>query len=272
MAVRSALAASATLVALAFTLSTGERWRDRRRPQDLAWTAALAMFTVASVALWCGSALGWGQVTFRVFYLFGAVLNVPVLALGTLWLRSSPARSRLWTQMVVAGGAFAIGVVAVAPMRQPVPFDRLPQGSEVFGFLPRALAILGSGGGAAVVLVGAVLSIRHVAGRSGRRRLGANLLIAAGTAVLGLGGLANSLVGEMEAFALSLVIGVALLFVGYLVAVNPGTIPIRPAAAALAQGQELHQSGHQDGHQENPDHDGGGRSHDDDPAEVGSGE
>ena len=41
------------------------------------------MFAVASVALATGTSTGWDRGTFRVFYLFGAVLDVPWLALGT---------------------------------------------------------------------------------------------------------------------------------------------------------------------------------------------
>src|ERR1051326_2405962 len=79
-----ALSALATLVAVAFTAALFERWLARRRPHELAWAVSLALFTVASGALWLGTARGWDAPTFRVFFLFGAVLNVPYLALGTV--------------------------------------------------------------------------------------------------------------------------------------------------------------------------------------------
>ena len=60
-----------------------ERWLVRRRPHELAWTISLLMFAVASAALWLAEAGGWSGPTFRAFYLFGAILNVPWLALGT---------------------------------------------------------------------------------------------------------------------------------------------------------------------------------------------
>ena len=82
----AALAAAATLVAVAFTFCTLDRWLSRRRRHDLAWTVALAMFAIASSALWLGSSVGFTGPTFRVFFLFGAILNVPYLALGTVYL------------------------------------------------------------------------------------------------------------------------------------------------------------------------------------------
>src|SRR4051794_10435715 len=41
MSKEAALAAAATLLALAFALSTFERWLDRRRRHELAWTISL---------------------------------------------------------------------------------------------------------------------------------------------------------------------------------------------------------------------------------------
>jgi len=218
---QSALAAAAGLVALAFALSTFERWLDRRRRHELAWTVALAMFTVGAGALWLGAANGWNGATFRIFYLFGAILDVPFLALGTIYLLGGRSRGDAWAAGVALAAAFAAGVVAVAPLSGPVPPHRLPQGSEVFGPLPRVLAAVASGAGASVVLGGAVLSAWRLRARrrsrpgSGRLAL-ANAVIALGTLVLGASGLLNSVLGEMEAFAVTLTVGITLLFAGFL--------------------------------------------------------
>lgn len=230
------------------------------------------MFTVASGALWLGASVGWTGPTFRVFYLFGAVVNVPVLALGTLYLLGDHQRARRWCVVVALGSAFAAGVVVVAPFRQPVPVHRLPQGSEVFGPLPRVLAAVASTAGAVVVLSGAVVStLRHRrrVGAGGGRMVGANALIAAGTVVLAGGGLANSVVGEMEAFALSLVTGVLLLFGGFLVAVSrpppvtpvPGSVEAFPGGVSVPEDEELDDGRDQDGQEQQADQDGRRRPH-----------
>src|SRR3954447_2941126 len=226
MRTQSALAAAAGLVALAFALSTLERWLDRRRRHELAWTVALAMFTLGAGALWLGASNGWNPATFRIFYLFGAILNVPFLALGTVYLLGGPRRGDRWAAGVALAGAFAAGVLAVAPLRAEVPAHRLPQGSEVFGPLPRILAAVASAGGALVVLGGAVWSAWRLRTGAGRTRPGAgrlalaNGLIALGTLVLGASGLLNSVLGEMEGFAVTLTAGISILFLGFLVT-NP---------------------------------------------------
>lgn len=216
-----ALASAATLLALAFALSTLERWLDRRRPHEAAWTAALFLFAAASASLLGGIAFGWNAGWFRLFYLFGAITNVVYLALGTVYLLGGTRWGRPAALVVHAFSAFAAGVLTVAPVRGAIPAGRLPQGSDVFGVLPRVLAAAGSGVGATVIVAGAVWSAARLAkGRSTRRLAVANALIAAGTVVLGAGGILNSVLDEMDGFAVSLVVGISLLFVGFLLT-NP---------------------------------------------------
>ncbi len=236
----AALAAAATLLALAFAGATLERWLVRRRPHELAWTISLALFAAASAALWVAEAVGWNGPSFRAFFLFGAVLNVPWLALGTIYLLAprSVADATRWGLAVVSG--FAAGVVLMAPLRGPVPSDDLPQGSELFGPLPRILAAVGSGLGALVVIGGALWSAWRLlrtprssasarAAAIGARRLAiGNLVIAAGTLVLSASGTLAGRLGKDRAFALTLVLGIAILFGGFLIAT-----PARPAAARL---------------------------------------
>jgi hypothetical protein len=227
--VQTALAAAATVVATAFGLCLLERWLDRRRRHDLAWTISLALFAAASAALWAGAATGWDETTFRLFFLFGAVLNVPFLALGSLYLLAGPRRIDPWAAAVTLLGAFACGMVLFAPLTGFIPPDELPRGSEVFGAAPRVAAAVASAVGALVVFGAAAWSAmaalrgRHPrAAVAGNRRLvAANGLLALGTLVLSLGGVLNSVMDEMDAFAVSLVAGVTLLFAGFLLASAP---------------------------------------------------
>ncbi|MGI9119525.1 MAG: hypothetical protein ACR2G7_05295 [Acidimicrobiales bacterium] len=236
MTLTLALAATATLVALAFSASTYERWLTRRRRHELAWSLSLLFFACGSLALWAGAALGWDGTSFRLFYLFGAVLNVPFLALGTVYLLAGQERGDRIGAAVALGGAFAAGVVLVAPLRGTIDPGLLPQGSDVFGPLPRILAAVASAAGASVVFVGAAWSAARLARRRrsdapgtpvppARLAIG-NLLIAAGTATLSASGLLNSVLGEMQAFAVTLTVGITILFVGFLVASAPHRPPL----------------------------------------------
>ncbi len=230
---QSALAAGATLVAVAFAMSTFERWLTGRRPYELAWAVALTLFAAGAVSLWLGAAVGWSIAIFRSFYLFGAIVNVPVLALGTIYLLGTRRVGHASAVFVGAVAMFAAGVAVSAPATPITHAARLPQGSQVFDVLPRVLAAVASGGGALVVLGGAVWSAWRLR-RTQQRRVWANVVIAVGTLVLGASGLLNSVLGEMEAFAVTLAVGVSILYAGFLLAVTPGRHPAPHATPAAA--------------------------------------
>lgn len=234
------LAFLATAVATLFAQATLVRFTKDRRPQDRAWTIALALFALGSAALAVGVSTGWDNGTFRLFYLFGAVLSVPWLAMGTVHLLVRPAVAhRIEIGLILASGV-AVGVLLTAPM-ETVHGTAIPVGKEVFGVFPRVLAAVGSGVGALVIIVGAVVSaVRFARNRSapgnGGRAL-ANVLIAVGTLILSSGGLIQGVAGKDEAFVLSLATGISVIYAGFLVAARASgsrTAPV-PAGAAPAQ-------------------------------------
>lgn len=221
-------------MSVAFCLSTFERWRARGKPHELAWTVSLTMFALASFAYFTAAAIGWSDPVFRAFYLFGAILNVPWLALGTVYLLAGSRtgdRTRWW---LTVASAFCAGVVTTAPVSGSLDVAGIPSGKEVFGVGPRAMAAVGSGLGATVLIVGALWSAAQllrlrrrpeVADRMpippGRLAL-TNLLIAVGSVVLGTGGTLFGTGDQMVDFGIWLAAGITILFAGFLVS-NQGT-------------------------------------------------
>jgi hypothetical protein len=233
----AALAAAATLVAVAFAFSTLDRWLLRRRAHELAWTVSLFLFALGSAALWWAESAGWSLGSFRVFYLAGAVLNVPWLALGTVYLLAGPeAGNRVRGWLVFLSG-LTVGIVLFAPTRTGVHGSELPTGKVVFGVAPRVLAAVGSGVAALVIIVGAVWSAWRVwRGRvpslgatrtvaHPRRLVAGNLLIALGTLVLSGSGTLAGRLGKDRAFAVTLLVGISILFAGFLVTSAPARRP-----------------------------------------------
>jgi hypothetical protein len=216
-----ALAFVATVISSLFAQAMLVRYTRGHQPQHRAWAISLAMFALASAALVTGTSTGWDNGTFRVFYLFGAVLNVPWLAMGTVYLFATirTAGRILWGLVLFSG--FAAGVVLSAPMAT-VHGTAIPTGKDVFGALPRVLAAVGSGVAAIVIIGGAVISAwrygrdRAVPGNG--RRAAANGLIALGTLVLSSGGLVQGTIGHDEAFTLSLAIGIGIVYGGFVLA------------------------------------------------------
>ena len=228
----TALAGSATLVAAAFALVVADRWHRRRQAHHGAWSIAMALFAVGSGALWWATATGWSSGVFRVFFTAGAVLNVSWLALGSLSLLAGERVARIGHVVLALFGAFAIGVMSVAPTRGEFFADQLPRARDHFGALPRVLAALGSGLPALVIFAGALWSIVRLARRrtpatgaaqrrvtiSPRRLMMSNLLVAVGTLVLSASGSLAGRLGEERAFTVTLSVGVVILFAGFLTA------------------------------------------------------
>jgi hypothetical protein len=233
------LAFLATAISTWFAQSTLVRYTQRRRPYDRAWSIALACFAVACAALSVGEVTGWDRGTFRVFYAFGAIINVPWLALGTIYLLIPRIGRRIEWGLVAFTG-FALGALLVAPMAGTWPSEAIPVGKEVFGVLPRVLAAAGSGVGALVVFGGAVVSALRLLVRRGAphaapsgpapaRLAFANLCIALGTAILSSGGLIQGAIGHDEAFAITLALGITVIYGGFLIAARRPTVVVHAA-------------------------------------------
>lgn len=227
------LAFLSTAIATLFAQATGVRWSRSKTPHQGAWTFALALFALASAALATGSGTGWDNGTFRAFYLLGAIVNVPWLALGTIYLLfGRKLGDRVRAALLVFTG-LALGVMLGAPIHGTIaPTGGIPVGKDHFGVLPRVLAGVGSGLGALVVFAGAVWSAIRFARRraEGTGALAAgNVLIALGVLVLSSGGLLQGIIGQDESFVISLAIGIGVIYLGFVVA--SGGLSLRVGSA-----------------------------------------
>jgi len=230
----TALAIASAMVAVAFGFSTLDRWLRRRRPHELAWSVAMGLFAFAALTLAWAETRGWSSTSFRLFFIVGAVVNVPWLGLGTVYLLAGPKIGRFTSQFLLVFTGFAIGVIVMSPMKAAVPAHQFPTGKELFGVLPRLLAALGSAIPALVIFLGAAFSAWRVARggiptltsaasrvvTSARQLALGNVLIAAGAAVLSASGAFSGRVGADRSFVITLFAGIVVLFAGFLVASN----------------------------------------------------
>ena len=129
------LAFAAALLSLRLAALLAARWRDRRRPELAAWSAALLAYAIASAALAWGAAAGWDTRPFRVYYLFGGLLTAPLLGLGSLLLYGW--RRIVGPALVYVG--LAVGVAISVPVHGAFGGD-IPGGAGPSRFLPRPVA------------------------------------------------------------------------------------------------------------------------------------
>jgi hypothetical protein len=217
----------AAAASAAFAAAVLRQYAARHRPYQLAWGIALSMFTVASLALTAGVVAGWTPLSFKLYYLFGAVLNVPWLALGTVELLARPALRRAY----VAGlAAFTVASVVLVAMARVTADDLagrlLPEGKEFLPVAVRALAVLGNTVGTLVVVGGAVASGLAMRGRRDLRpRFEGTLLIALGVLLAASGGV-FAFLASSDKLALSLALGASVMFLGFRRASTPARPPV----------------------------------------------
>ncbi|MGQ0848095.1 MAG: hypothetical protein ACT4OP_03100 [Actinomycetota bacterium] len=210
------LAVVAAMVATGFAVDLALDTRRRPRPHGAAYAVGIGLFAIATWALAAGLSLGWSGFTYRTFFLLGAILNIPFLAVGSMFL---VVGRRAGTLALLACGAIAAistTLTTTVPFARPLPAGGIPH--DIFapiseGFGPRLLAAIAGGLGGSIVIVLALVSLFRF-WRKNRRIVWGNALIVAGTLAASSGGTVLA-IGEGDAFALSLLVAAALIWAGY---------------------------------------------------------
>lgn len=214
---------AAALTAGAFGAVLGARFAAGRRPHEGLWAIAMLMYSAASFAMFLGVARGWTVPAFRTYWLLGAILNVPYLALGELFLLTRNRRlAAAGLILVLVATGYAGWIVWDAPLvAASLRFHSLPLGREVFGdgTLPYRLSQLYAFPAYFFLLGGSVLSAWRMRARPDlRERAGGVALIALGATVVAIGSGIGAGFRLAPVFSASLALGVGIMFGGFLVA------------------------------------------------------
>lgn len=217
----------AAVIALAFAALIGRQWITRRRPFQAVWFVALLMYGAASVALFMGVLDGWTEGEFEVYWAFGAILNVPWLALGEGYLL---IKGRWILAVLLAGlvflSAYVVAEVRTAPIQDAAELaNDLPLGREVFGdgSTPHRLAQYVAYPAYVLLLAGCVWSAWKMRGRRELRdRFAGTLAIAIGATIVAVGSGVGAGLDVVPVFSIGLAVGIAVMFWGFLRASRSG--------------------------------------------------
>jgi hypothetical protein len=205
----------ATLAAGAASIAMGLEYARSRRPHAACWTISLALFSLASAILAVGEVVGWSPWLFRLYYMVGAVLVVPWMTLGAVWLFGPIRLARVGVWMTI-GLSFA--VVAVSLLSSPkVPTDSLPELKDALesAKAARGLAMLANAGGTPV----AIFLLLRAASTYRRKRVLPNkasgaIIVSIGIAAAAVGGML-AVVVSVTYLAPSLAVGAVLMLAGF---------------------------------------------------------
>ncbi|HVE63471.1 MAG TPA: hypothetical protein VNB94_06700 [Mycobacteriales bacterium] len=227
----------ATVISAEFALALGRRWWLSRRPYLRSWALSLGLFAAGCAALFYGTAFGWSGATFRTFYICGALLSVPWLAMGEIELLVRPAVARIVLFFVVLFSANAAFVLAVIPFVDGAPAFgfSLPHGRDYFPAGARYGLVVATNAVGTLTVVGGTLWSgwrSRGGGPAARARFRGTLLIVLGVLVAAASG-ALTFLGEVGSVAATLGLGAAIMYAGFVVASR------RPGAHRSARRQRI---------------------------------
>lgn len=227
-----------TLLALPFSVILFRHWK--RKPASLYllwWAIGVVMYGVGTFTESVTTLFGWNEVTFRAWYISGALLGGAPLAQGTVYLLMKRRTAHLLTVCllsVVAAGAVS---VLLSPIRmEAVEVHRLSgsvlawQWVRLFSPFINTYALIFLVGGAAW----SAWQYRRL-GAAHRSRMWGNALIALGALLPGIGG-SFTRFGFVEVLYVTEIVGLVLIWFGYEVIVRDrsGSIhAVQQAPAAI---------------------------------------
>ncbi|MSO62186.1 MAG: hypothetical protein EXQ50_08875 [Acidobacteria bacterium] len=211
-----------TILAVPFALEIYRRYRAHPERLHLLWWAiGIATYGVGTFTEATTTLIGWNEPTFRAWYISGALLGGAPLAQGTVYLLLGKRTAHLLTTLLIGYVAVASVFVVLSPIDySQVEAHRLTgrvlewQWVRAFSPVVNLYAVV-------FLIGGAILSaLRYSADPSTRHRVYANVLIATGAILPGIGGTATRM-GYVEVLYVTELVGLILTWMGYRMSVRP---------------------------------------------------
>ena len=211
-----------TILTVPFAVEIFRRYRRYPdRVHLLWWAAGVAIYGVGTLTESITSLIGWREPVFRAWYISGALMGGAPLAQGTAYLLLPRRRAHALTALLVTTIAIAATAVILSPIDYTqVEPHRLTGRVFAWPWVRRFSPFINLY--AVVFLIGgAILSAVRFSGQPAtRHRVHANVLIAVGAILPGIGGTATRF-GYTEVLYVTELIGLLLIWTGYRLSVTP---------------------------------------------------
>jgi hypothetical protein len=222
-----------TILAIPFSLEIFRRWRAHPERLHLLWWAiGVGVYGVGTFTEAWTTLFGWSPAVFRAWYISGALLGGAPLAQGSVYLLMKRKTAHVLTALLIG----YVVMASVAVILSPIDFAAVEPHrltGRVFGWpWVRLFSPVVNLYAVIFLIGGAVLSaLRYSTDPLNRHRMWANVLIAVGAILPGIGGTATRM-GHTEVLYVTELIGLVLIWTGYRISVRPiAPPPMEPAAA-----------------------------------------
>jgi hypothetical protein len=211
-----------TLLAIPFALEIFRRWRAfPERLHLLWWAIGVATYGAGTFTEAYTTLFGWNVVTFKAWYITGALLGGAPLAQGTVYLMLKRKAADRLTAMLILYVAIAAICVSLAPIDYSLVEAYRLTGRVLAWPWVRLFSPVVNLYAVVFLIGGAILSaIRYSHEPATKHRMFANILIAIGAILPGIGGSATRF-GYTEVLYVTELIGLLLTWTGYRISVRP---------------------------------------------------
>lgn len=224
-----------TIVAVAFTITLYNRWKETPSARYLMWwTFGIAMYGIGTFTEALTTVFGWSEPVFRAWYISGALMGGALLATGTVYLLlSKRTADRIVTALVTYIAIAATFVLTTPIVYELVETNRL-SGAVMEWTWVRLFSPLVNMYALVFLVGGAILSAWRYwkIGNASSRVLG-NILIAFGALLPGIGG-SFARAGVVEVLYVTELIGLLFIWAGFRVISGDKVISVFSSQRAVA--------------------------------------
>ena len=204
-----------SIFALVFAWAIGRRYRARGGTHLAWWSAGMAIYGVGTITEAATTLLGWHEPIFKAWYISGALLGGAPLAQGTVYLLLSRKTANRLTAALVTAVAVGAACVLLSPVHRELVEPFRLSGKVLTWSWVRAFSPFINLYAVTFLVGGAILSaVRFRRRQETRHRYQANVLIAIGAILPGIGGTFTRF-GHVEVLYVTEFLGLCLLWAGY---------------------------------------------------------
>ena len=220
-----------TILAVPFSWEIYRRYRAHPDRLHLLWWAiGIATYGVGTFTEATTTLAGWNEPTFRAWYISGALLGGAPLAQGTVYLLLPKRAAHALTIILIAFVATASVAVVMSPINDTLVEPHRLTGAVLEWHWVRYFSPFVNLYAVVFLIGGAILSaLRYSGNPATRHRAIANVLIAFGAILPGIGGTATR-IGYTEVLYVTELAGLILTWMGYRMSVRPSVSPGRSPA------------------------------------------
>jgi hypothetical protein len=215
----------ATLISAAFAVTLWMQYRAKPRPYLLAWSVALGVYALAALTEVIGAAAGWNPLLYRLYYFFGGITVVGILALGSVYLLAPRFGRTALAALLTLAAIGLVGIlgaslqVGLLDTHQVPSADVIKLQHGVFNVAAILMAAILNIVGSVILIGGAVWSFFSMLLRGAPpSRLYGNILIAGGAFIVAGASTLFRLFHVYDLFYVGQAIGVLVMFGGFLAA------------------------------------------------------